>query len=86
MTEDDPRKAIRGVRLTHLAAWRRFSVMTQADLAKKAGVARATVNRAEGGDPVSMENARQIAAALGITPQQLFAGPPVGYTEVSGAA
>lgn len=87
MTEDDRRHyAARGLRLAHLAAWRRFNVMTQAELAEKVGVTRATINRAEGGSPVSMENVRQIAAALAITPQQLLAGPPEGYIEVDGAA
>lgn len=87
MTDDtESIRAVRGVRLTHLSAWRRFNVLTQAELATKAGVARATVNRAEGGGPISMENTRQIAAALGITPQQLLAGPPEGYAEVDGAA
>jgi len=86
MADDDRRhRAQRGVRLPHLAAWRRFSVMTQAELAEKVGVTRATINRAEGGSHVSMENARQIASALGITPQQLLAGPPEGYTEAGAA-
>ncbi|HZC04073.1 MAG TPA: helix-turn-helix transcriptional regulator [Ktedonobacterales bacterium] len=79
-------KRLRGVRLPHLAAWRRYNLLTQGELAERAHVARATINRAERGDSVSLENARQIAEALNTTPQQIMAGIPQGFTEAVGAA
>jgi transcriptional regulator with XRE-family HTH domain len=50
-----------------LAAWRKLRGLTQAQLADRAGVARTTVVRLEGGDAgVSLENVLRVARALGI--------------------
>ena len=50
-----------------LAVWRKLRGMTQAQLADRAGVARTTLIRLEGGDgAVSLENVLRVARALGI--------------------
>src|SRR5260221_12631990 len=68
---------IRGAPLTHLQAWRRVGTMAQQELAQAAKLSSSTVLRAERGDEiVSFPNIRKLAAALGITPEQLQAGPP----------
>jgi len=70
--------AERGVAMPHLKAWRRRALLKQEELAEQAGVARATVVRGERGGTLSLDNIRKIAAALGITPEQLADGPPDG--------
>ena len=83
---------MRGLILRHLEAWRRYKAMTQGELAAQAEIARATVNRAEGLEPVSIPNARKLASALGISVQQLQTeAPPTSLggaddSEVRGAA
>ncbi len=67
---------MRGLILRHLEAWRRYKAMTQGELAAQAEIARATVNRAEGLEPVSIPNARKLASALGISVQQLQTQAP----------
>jgi transcriptional regulator with XRE-family HTH domain len=50
-----------------LAVWRKLRGLTQAQLADRAGVARTTLVRLEGGDGgVSLENVLRVARALGI--------------------
>jgi transcriptional regulator with XRE-family HTH domain len=74
-----------GVQVPHLEQWRRYHLLTQAELAEKAGITRGTVVRAEAGGYLHYSKVRAIAAALGIEPQQLLAGPPEGYTEAGAA-
>jgi len=47
--------------------------LTQAELAKAAGVRRETVFRLEGGAPARMSSLRKICAALGIRPSEITA-------------
>ena len=55
-----------GLRPDALKKWR--ADMTQADLAKKAGVSRATINRIEQGhaDSVNFETVNKLARALNV--------------------
>lgn len=64
-----------GVALPALRQRRLDAFYTQAALAALAGVSRATVGEAEQGQRISRTNARKIAAALGISPQQLLNAP-----------
>lgn len=66
----------RGLALPHLSAWRIARVMSQAELADKAGVSRGTITRAERGEIVSFENVRKIADALSVTVKQLQTEEP----------
>jgi DNA-binding XRE family transcriptional regulator len=51
----------------NLAVWRKLRGLTQAQLADRAGVARDTIVRLEGGDgAVSTENLMRVLRALGI--------------------
>lgn len=61
----------RGITVPHLRAWRDHAVLKQQELAESAGVARSTVVRGERGDVISVDKARAIAKALGVTVQQL---------------
>lgn len=67
---------MRGHAIPHLKAWRMRRFLAQAELATRAGVGKSTVTRAERGDTVvSFANIRKIAAALGVTPEELLAAP-----------
>ncbi len=70
-----PEKEQRGEKLPHLEAWRRYRALTQRELASEAKVSRMTVIRAEAGEPVSLPHVRALAAALGITLEQLYHAP-----------
>lgn len=92
-TRGDQRMArrgeVRGAVVPHLSAWRRSQALTQGELAIKAKVARSTVIRAEGGEPISLPNVRKVAEALGISVQQLLREEPDSdddTEESSGAA
>lgn len=76
----------RGAQVQYLRQWRRYNLLTQAELAEKAGITKGTIIRAEAGGYTHFAKIRVIAAALDITPQQLLAGPPEDYTEAIGAA
>jgi len=66
----------RGLPLPHLKAWRIRKFIGQSELADKAGLARATVTRAERGDAVvSFVNIRKLAEVLGISPDDLLREP-----------
>ena len=52
---------------------RRAAVLTQVDLAMKAGVSEATVVSAEKGEPIRISTVRKLAVALGASPQELLA-------------
>ncbi len=66
----------RGLPLPYLKAWRIKKFLGQSELADRAGLARATVTRAERGDEVvSFANIRKLAAVLGIRPDDLLREP-----------
>jgi transcriptional regulator with XRE-family HTH domain len=52
------------------------AVITQAQLAEKAGVTEATVVAAEKGRKVRISTVRKLAQALGVTPQELVNTDP----------
>ena len=58
----------RGIAVPHLRKLRDAAVLTQAELAARAGVARNVVVRAENGAPVRASTARKLASALGVPP------------------
>jgi transcriptional regulator with XRE-family HTH domain len=69
----------RGLPLPRLKAWRVRKLMTQVQLAHDAGVAIATLVRAERGDvTVSFATIRRIAAGLGISTDDLLYHDPDG--------
>lgn len=45
--------------------------LTQAELARAAGVRRETVHRLEAGSPVRLSSVRKICAALGLRPSEV---------------
>lgn len=67
-----------GLVLPHARAWRMLRAMTQGELAQAADISRATVARAETGGAISMQNVRKLAAALGISVEELQRAP-TGY-------
>ncbi|HLY30209.1 MAG TPA: helix-turn-helix transcriptional regulator [Ktedonobacterales bacterium] len=69
----------RGLPLLYLKAWRVKKFLGQSELADKAGLARATITRAERGDEiVSFANIRKLAEVLGIRPDDLLREPKDG--------
>jgi len=59
--------------LIHLKEFRERAALSQADLAKRAGVARTTVIRLEAGEPNVMPSTlRKLARALRVKPAKLF--------------
>jgi DNA-binding XRE family transcriptional regulator len=57
--------------------WRRSQAgLLQRELAERAGIDRATVQRAERGKPVRLDIIRKLAEALGTTPAELQAPQP----------
>jgi transcriptional regulator with XRE-family HTH domain len=66
----------RGLPLPHLEAWRLSQALTQGELAEAAGLARNTIVRAEAGGSIALGNVRKLAAALGISVQQLLTQDP----------
>ena len=76
----------RGAQVLHLRQWRQHQLMTQSELAAKAGVTKGTIIRVEAGGYMNYANIRAIAEALDVTPQQLLSGPPEGFVEADGAA
>lgn len=61
-----PFSVVRGLRLPNLERERKIRLLTQAQLAEKAGVDRTTVNRAERGRHVDLLVVKRIADALGV--------------------
>lgn len=62
-----------------IRAWRSYRGWTQDQLADRAAVARQTIVRTESskGTKPSSDTQEKLAAALGITPSELLAGPPI---------
>jgi transcriptional regulator with XRE-family HTH domain len=63
--------------------WRRYRALSQADLALKAAVTKATISRLEQPDPPAARpsTVRKLAAALGIAPHELYAPPSIRQDE-----
>jgi transcriptional regulator with XRE-family HTH domain len=74
------------ITIQDLRAWRIDRGLTQAQLAKLAGVGRATIARAESSEGVSVTTPAKIAKALGITVQELLHNTPGDQSKVLGAA
>ena len=55
-----------------LEEWRRRRLLTQGELAEKAGVGITTIVRIEAGQGARVTTLRKLAAALDITPDQLW--------------
>lgn len=55
-----------------LREWRQRRLLTQEELAKKAGIGTVTVARIEGGQGARISTLRKLAAALDITADQLL--------------
>lgn len=69
----------RGLPLPYLKAWRVKRLMAQAEVAEKSGMSRSAITRAEQGDAaVNYANIRKIAAALGISTDELLRAPEEG--------
>jgi transcriptional regulator with XRE-family HTH domain len=87
MTTDDhayPRRAIHAVPYLH--AWRNARGWTQADLATRSQVARATVERAERGSGVTSAVLYKLAAGLGLSVERLITQDPRRLTPTRLAA
>lgn len=57
---------------TYLRAWREYLGLTQAELAMKAGITQAALSQMESGESRLRKATRvKLAAAMGITPEQL---------------
>ena len=64
------------VRLPMLRAWRLHTLRRQGEVARAAGVSKATMIRAEKGWPVEELTAARLARALGVTVEQLESEKP----------
>ncbi len=59
------------VKLHNVRHFREQAILTQDELAEKAGVSRVTVVRLEAGEDARPATIRKVAAALGIEPRDL---------------
>ena len=55
-----------------LREWRQRRLLTQEELAEKAGVGVTTIVRIEAGQSARISTLRKLAAALDVTPEQLM--------------
>lgn len=65
-----------GFTIPYLRAWRNHRIMSQKELAEKAGITEATVSRLETGGRVRYSTVAKLADALGITREQLLRSEP----------
>lgn len=63
------------MRIPNLKERRERAVLSQRDLAKRAGLTQATIVAAEQGKPVRISTARKLARALGVPPAELWGIP-----------
>lgn len=61
------------LKVERLREYRERAVLSQDELAEKAGLSRQTVARIEAGKPAMPKNIRKLAAALGVEPAALLA-------------
>lgn len=72
--------------LEHLRAWRMVRLLTQQELADRAGLSISTVVRIEATlGLANLATVRALAWALGITPERLAFGGPPGSPDDEGA-
>lgn len=64
------------VRLPYLRTWRLRKLLSQRDLATRAGAGESTIIRIEGGGRANFLTAHRLARGLGITPEDLLEPPP----------
>lgn len=73
--------------LPHLQRLRQAAFLTQQELADRAGLTKASVNRLEGGrHRARISTVRRLAAALGVEPTELALGPAPPHNGHSGEA
>jgi transcriptional regulator with XRE-family HTH domain len=53
-------------------------MLTQSEVAERAGLSMYTVNAAEGGRGISLKTGRALATALGVDPEELLIEPSEG--------
>ncbi len=68
------------MKVPRLREIRRSAVLTQVELATKAGIAEPTVVAAEQGKKVRISTVQKLANALGVTPQELVAKTTEGQS------
>ncbi len=61
----------RGVPVPGLRSWREARLLTQEELAERAGVGLSTVKNGELGQNIQFRNVRKLAVALGVQPELL---------------
>jgi transcriptional regulator with XRE-family HTH domain len=71
MPKDDARPT-----LPHLRAWRMYALLSQKQLADRAGVGVATIIRLERGEHANYLTVQRLANALGISARRLTDEPP----------
>jgi DNA-binding XRE family transcriptional regulator len=64
------------VRLPSLKHWRVQRLLTQEQLAQRAGLHWTSVSRIENGKPADFATVHKLAMALGVEPADLMAQPP----------
>jgi DNA-binding XRE family transcriptional regulator len=64
------------MRLPGVRYWRTQRLLTQDELAKKAGLHWTSISRVENNKPADIDTVRKLAAALEVEPAELMAQPP----------
>lgn len=82
MSEQDEARAM----LPYLRAWRIHFLLSQRDVAKKAGITPGTIIRLERGDRANYLTIGKIAKGLGISVQQLVHTNPDEEIKIRGVA
>jgi transcriptional regulator with XRE-family HTH domain len=74
--DTQPRDFRQGLAVPYLRAWRAARVLTQDELAAKAGVSVGTISAGEHGRPIQIPNIARLAKALGVDRVALVRTPP----------
>lgn len=77
MKRQTRRAAGRGIAVPYLASWRGKRLFSQLELAEKAGLSTRTVSRTESGYNADFTTIKAIAAALGISAEELVEVNPL---------
>ena len=64
-----------GERTAYIREWRQARFLSQRQLADRAGVSRETIINVEAGKPLRVTTLQRLAAALGLSPEDLFQRP-----------